>query len=151
MNGNIFDAIAGRIMEEPRLYRVTRAERQAAFRARRTALKVLERAAREHEFDGAVLEDAFRCRGIQVVTSGSEYSIIAEGDGLEIRRNILKALRAYCRMRYVKAYNAGRVSEKKMREERRTELEEMGIDLTRFRTVCDVIDRTPRRSRSDNG
>lgn len=149
MGNEFFQAIASRIIEEPRLFGATKAERQAAFRARRTGMKVLEKATREREFDELVLEGAFIRHGLRLVRSTRGYSIIADGDGLEIRRNILKALRTYCRSRYVTAHNAARPSEKKARAERRAQLASIGIDLTRFREVCDVIDKTSRRPRSD--
>jgi hypothetical protein len=142
MGNDAFQAIALRIIEGPRLVGATKAERQAAFRARRTGLKVLEKAAREREFDETVLKAAFIRYGLRLVRSTRGYSIVADGDGLEIRRNIVKALRTYCRSRYVTAYNATRPSEQKSRMERRAQLVALGIDLTRFREVCDVIDRT---------
>lgn len=147
MNDTVFDAIEARIAEEPRLHGATKAVRQAAYRARRTGLKVLEKAAREREFDESVLEAALARHGMRLVRSASEYSIVADGDGLDIRRNIVRALRTYLRphleerrRQAIRAYNAARPSGRKEREERRAQLAAMGIDLTRFREVCEVID-----------
>ncbi|CPF97583.1 Uncharacterised protein [Burkholderia pseudomallei] len=121
----------------------TKAVRQAAYRARRTGLKVLEKAVHERGFDESVLEAAFARHGMRLVYSDSGYSVVADGDSLDIRRNIVKALRAYCRSRYISAHNAARPSANRARADRRAELAGMGIDLVRFREVCDVIDSTP--------
>lgn len=142
MSDAVFNAIAARITEEPHLHGTTKAVRQAAYRARRTGLKVLEKAAQEREFDESVLKAAFARHGMRLVRSASEYSIVADGDGLDIRRNIVKALRVYCRSRYMSAHNAARPSVNRVRADRRAELAEMGIDLARFREVCEVIDST---------
>lgn len=147
MKSEIFDAVLARITAEPHLNRATKAERQAAFRARRMGLKLLEKAAHEREFDETVLDGAFKRHGLQLVRHTSGYSLITDGDGLGIRRRVVKALREYCRLRYVAAYNAARPGEKTLRAKRRGELAAMGIDLTRFREVCDVIDRTGRKTR----
>ncbi|PMS17492.1 hypothetical protein C0Z18_20635 [Trinickia dabaoshanensis] len=143
MSEAVFDAIAAKITEEPRLHGATKAVQQAAYRARRTGLKVLEKAAREREFDESVLKATFARYGMRLVRSASEYSIVADGDGLDIRRNIVKALRVYCRSRYMSAHNAARPSANRARADRRAELAAMGIDLARFREVCEVIDSTP--------
>ncbi|TDG05110.1 hypothetical protein E1N52_27125 [Paraburkholderia guartelaensis] len=140
MNDAAFVAIAAKITEEPRLHGATKAVRQAAYRARRTGLKVLEKAARAREFDDSVLEAAFARYGIRLVRSASAYSVVVDGGGLDVRRSIVKALRWYCRSRYVSAHNAARPCLKKEREERRAQLAAMGIDMTRFLAVCSVID-----------
>jgi hypothetical protein len=150
MNDAVFDAITARITEEPRLHGATKAARQAAYRARRTGLKVLEKAAREREFDESVLEAAFARHGMRLIRRASGYSIVADGDGLGIRRNIVKALRVYCRSRYMSAHNASRPSAKSARADRRAELAALGIDLARFRDVCEVIDSTRSQRRGPN-
>ncbi|MCS6479742.1 hypothetical protein NX869_26305 [Burkholderia thailandensis] len=147
MSAAVFDAIAARITEEPRLQGATKAVRQAAYRARRTGLKVLEKAVHERGFDESVLEAAFARHGMRLVYGESGYSVVADGDGLDVRRNIVKALRVYCRSRYMSAHNAARPSANRVRADRRAELAEMGIDLARFREVCKVIDSTPSRCR----
>ncbi|AJX22937.1 hypothetical protein Y033_662 [Burkholderia pseudomallei MSHR435] len=129
----------------------TKAVRQAAYRARRTGLKVLEKAVHEREFDESVLEAAFARHGMRLVYSESGYSVVSDGDGLDVRRNIVKALRVYCRSRYMSAHNAVRPSANRVRTDRRAELVAMGIDLARFREVCEVIDSTPQRRRQRRG
>lgn len=142
MNNAAFVAITAKIIEEPRLHGATKAVRQAAYRARRTGLSVLEKAARAREFDESVLKAAFVRYGIQLVHRDDAYTVVSDGGGLDVRRNIVKALRWYCRSRYVSAHNAARPSQKKERGERRAQLAAMGVDMTRFRAVCAVIDET---------
>jgi hypothetical protein len=149
MNSEIIEAVAARIAEAPRLPDATKNERQAAFRARAAGLKLLSKAAAVQNCDGRVLLDLLREHGIEVARGSEGLSILAEGNGLEVRRNIVCALRTYLRPHYqeqrrhaIRAYNAARPSRKKEREERRAQLAAMGIDLARFREVCEVIDRT---------
>ncbi|WP_145956532.1 hypothetical protein [Burkholderia pseudomallei] len=154
MNSEIFRAIATLVAEAPRLSGATKNDRQAAFRARVAGLKLVTRAAAMPDYDEQALVDAFRENGIQIARGEPELSLVADGNGLEIRRNVIAALRAYIRPHReaqrrdaIRAYNAARPSKTKLRAERRAQLGAMGIDLARFREVCDVIDSTPSKRR----
>jgi hypothetical protein len=154
MKSEIFQAIATRVEDAPRLSGATKNEQQAAFRARVAGLKLVSQAAAVPDYDEHALVDAFRENGIRIARGETELSLVADGDGLEIRRNIIAALRAYIRphrsaqrREAIRAYNAARPSKARSRAERRAQLAAMGIDLVRFREVCDVIDSTPSQSR----
>ncbi|RQR34826.1 hypothetical protein [Burkholderia sp. Bp9142] len=159
MKSEVFEAIASRIAEAPRLSGATKNEQQAAFRARVAGLKLVSQASAMLEYDEQALVDAFRENGIQIARGETELSLVADGDGLEIRRNVIAALRTYIRphreaqrREAIRAYNAARPSKAKFRAERRAQLAAMGIDLARFREVCDVIDSTPsQRQRQRRG
>lgn len=147
MNSEIFQAIATCVADAPCLSGATKNVQQAAFRARVTGLKLVSRAAALPNYDERALVDAFSENGILIARRETELRLVADGDGLKIRRNIIAALRAYMRPHHearrreaIRAYNAARPSKAKARAERRVELAAMGIDLTRFREVCDVID-----------
>ncbi|WP_147482493.1 hypothetical protein [Burkholderia pseudomallei] len=154
MNSEIFQAIATCVADAPCLSGATKNVRQAAFRARVTGLKLVSRAAALPNYDERALVDAFSENGIRIARNETELRLVADGDGLEIRRNIIAALRAYMRPHHeaqrreaIRAYNAARPSKAKSRAERRAQLVAMGIDLARFREVCDVIDSTPSQRR----
>lgn len=149
MNIEIVEAVAARIAEAPCLPDATKNVRQAAFRARVAGLKLLSKAAAVQNCEGQVLLDLLRDHGMEIASGTAGLSILAEGDGLDVRRSIVCALRTYLRPHYqeqrrqaIHAYNAARPSKKKEREERRAQLAVLGIDLPRFREVCKVIDGT---------
>ncbi|MCL4670388.1 hypothetical protein [Burkholderia pseudomallei] len=149
MNSEIFQAIATLVAEAPRLSGATKNDQQAAFRARVAGLKLVSQAGAVPDYDEQALVDAFRENGIRIARGKTELSLVADGNGLEIRRNVIAALRAYIRphreaqrREAIRAYNAARPSTAKFRAERRAQLAAMGIDLARFREVCDVIDST---------
>lgn len=154
MNSEIFQSIATCVADAPCLSGATKNVQQAAFRARVTGLKLVSRAAALPNYDERALVDAFSENGIRIARNETELRLVADGDGLEIRRNIIAALRAYMRpyreaqrREAVRAYNAARPSKEKSRAERRTQLAAMGFDLARFREVCDVIDNTSSQRR----
>ncbi|MFG7161945.1 hypothetical protein ACGYU5_15215 [Burkholderia pseudomallei] len=146
MNNDIFQAIARRIIDNPALYEATKAERQAAFRARRTGLKLLEKAAVLPNFDEWALEAAFKQHKIELVRSTLGRQLIAYGDGLEVRQRIVKALKDYIRpiraeqrRQYVRDRNAARPSRKKTWAEIHAHLVERGIDLTQVGAILEAL------------
>jgi hypothetical protein len=154
MNSEVFQAIATRVADAPSLSGATKNEQQAAFRARVAGLKLVSKAAAMPDHDEQALVAALRENGIQIARGETGLRLVADGDGLEIRRNIIAALRAYMRphreaqrREAIRAYNAARPSKAKSRAERRTQLAAMGIDLARFREVCEVIDYTASQRR----
>ncbi|WP_157379860.1 hypothetical protein [Burkholderia ubonensis] len=146
MNNDVFQAIARRIIDNPCLYGATKAERQAAFRARRTGLKALEKAAILPDFDEWALEAAFKRHGMQLVRSTVGRTLIAYGDGLEVRQGIIKALRSYMRpikaeqrRQYVHEKNAARPTRKKTWAETHARLVALGIDLTQVGAILEAL------------
>jgi hypothetical protein len=140
MHNDVFKAIAARITEEPRLYGEGNTRQQAAFRARVTGLKLLEKAANLPDFDEWAMEDAFKLHGMRLIRSTAGRSIITELDGLEVRQAIIKALKTYMRPIIRDAYEqreharrARRPTEKKKRIATHDELVSRCIDLTLFR------------------
>ncbi|WP_143288544.1 hypothetical protein [Burkholderia pseudomallei] len=146
MNNDVYRAIHRRIVDKPGIYGATKAEQQAAFRARRTALKILEKAATFPDFDEWGLEAAFKQHGMQLVRSTQGRTLVAYGDGLEVRKAIIKALRAYLRPRrsehrlqYVRDRNAARPTRKKAWAEAHARLVERGVDLAQAGEVVEAL------------
>ena len=140
MYNDVFKAIAARITEEPRLYGESNTRQQAAFRARVTGLKFLEKAANLPDFDEWAMGDAFKLHGMRLIRSTAGRSIITDLDGLEVRQAIIRALQTYMRPIIRDAYEqrerarrARRPTEKKRRIATHDELVARCIDLTQFR------------------
>jgi len=129
MTDEIYQAIASRICEEPRLYGASKAERQVAFRARRTGLTVLQRVAISREYDENLLEFCFKFHGMELARTTLGQQLVVDGYGADARKLIIVALRLYNRRCNKRAWNATRHTDKRDSAGVSARLQALGINI----------------------